>query len=103
MNELWSEFSEEDWASVTAVNDRVATESDVKAGAAGFYINEGSAPYSLDLPCQAYQVLDDDTEVKVVIIQAEEIPDGIIVGVRYLNGGNGLCNLSEVRLCPLGW
>ena len=43
-------------------------------------------------------MMSDGSEVKVVIIQAELGPNGSILGVRYFDGGNGICNLDEVRI-----
>ncbi len=34
----------------------------------------------------------------VVVIQAEQAKDGIVFGVRYFIGGNGVCSSEEVEL-----
>ena len=70
---------------------------DVQEGRAVFYVDGQSEPYDIDLPCLGFQAMDDGTEVKVVIVQAEHSPNGPILGVRYFEGGNGVCSLLEVH------
>jgi hypothetical protein len=103
MGQLWGKISEEQWASVAYVAGRVATEADVVNGSAVFFINGESAPAAFPLPCRAFQRLDDGAEIPVVVIQAEAGPHGTLLGVRYLDGGNGVCALAEVTLAPSGW
>jgi hypothetical protein len=55
------------------------------------------------LPCCAIQSLDDGSEERVVVIQAELAPQGTILGVRPLSGGNGVCMATDVRLLPTGF
>jgi hypothetical protein len=57
----------------------------------------------MELPCCAIQHLDSGEALPVIVIQAERIPAGIMLGVRLLAGGNGVCMLSEVELLPLGF
>ena len=38
--------------------------------------------------------------VPVVIIQAEILAGQTFLGVRYLNGGDGVCMLDEAELLP---
>ena len=97
MSNLWHPINPESWREVPCVSARQATESDVRQGTAVFYVDGPSEPYDMNLPCLGLQVMEDGTESKVVIIQAECSPSGPILGVRYFDGGNGICSLSEVR------
>jgi hypothetical protein len=103
MSELWAPISARDWRSTPHITGRPATEADVAAGIAVFYVPGESAAASMPLPCCAYQQLEEGTEQPVVVIQAELAPHGTILGVRPLAGGNGICLASEVRLLPNGF
>ncbi|AYO97022.1 hypothetical protein Xcom_20345 [Xanthomonas axonopodis pv. commiphoreae] len=82
---------------------RPATEADVIEGRAVFYIPGGSEPVDFTLPCCALQRLESGESEPVVVVQAEHGPSGVILGVRPLCGGNGICMLSEVELLPDGF
>lgn len=103
MRELWGPISIGDWCNTPCLSGRIATEDDVTAGTAVFYIQGESSPVSMSLPCCAYQRLENGTEQPVVIVQAEHAPHGIVLGVRPLNGGNSICLATEVRLLPRGF
>lgn len=103
MDDLWCPINPDQWRFIPCVVGRVATEEDVKAGRAVFYIKQGSAPADLTLPCCGIQALESGREERVVVIQAEVIPDGTLLGVRPLTGGNGLCQDWEVTLLPNGF
>jgi len=103
MNDLWGPIAPEEWRTVPCTAGRVATESDVKAGRAVFYIQGESSPASLELPCCAVQVLESGIEQPVVVVQAEQSASGIVFGVRPLDGGNGVCMEGEVRLLDSGF
>ena len=102
MGDLWGPIAPNEWHLVPCTTGRVATESDVKAGGAVFYIQGESAPASLKLPCCAVQLMEGG-EQPVVVIQAEQGPSGAVFGVRPLTGGNGVCMEGEVRLLPSGF
>ena len=97
MSNLWGPINLKSWQDVPHVSARRATESDVLEGRAVFYVEGESEPHVMPLPCLAVQLMKDGTEIKVAIIQAELGPDGPILGVRYFDGGNGICRLDEVR------
>ncbi len=103
MSQLWEAISTDEWQATPCISGRPATEADVTAGIAVFYIDGPSVAASVSLPCCAYQRLDNDAEVPVVVIQAEIGPHGTIFGVRPLTGGNGICLASEVRLLANGF
>ena len=103
MTDLWGAISGSDWRNVPHVAGRPATEADVLAGAAVFYVQGDSAADSVPLPCCAIQRLEDGSEQPVVVIQAEIAPYGTIFGVRPLSGGNGICTAEEIRLLPAGY
>ena len=97
MANLWGPINPSSWHGVPFVSGRRATEADVQQGKAVFYVDGPSEPHDMNLPSMGLQRMEDGREVTVVIIQAELGPSGPILGVRYLEGGNGVCNLSEVR------
>ena len=97
MSHLWGPIKPNAWRHVSSVSARQATDGDVQEGRAVFYVDGQSEPYDIDLPCLGFQTMGDGTEVKVVIVQAEHSPNGPILGVRYFEGGNGVCSLREVR------
>jgi hypothetical protein len=103
MIELWAPISASDWHNVPCVAGRAATEADVAAGRAVYYIQGASSPAPFELPCCAYQLLANGIEQAVVIVQAENSPNGVLLGVRPLSGGNCICLASEVRLVPSGF
>lgn len=100
---MWEEINIADWKNTPFIKGRVASELDVKSGNAVFYINEASTPAEFILPCCAMQLMDDGTEQPVIIIQAENTEYGILLGVRHLSGGNGICVVEEVLLIPEGF
>jgi len=103
MTDLWGPISAGEWRGTPCISGRAATEADVKAGVAVFYIQDSSAAASIKLPCCALQSFEDGSEAPVIVVQAEVAPHGIILGVRPLGGGNGICMSSEVRLLPDGF
>ena len=103
MSELWGPISASDWRGTPHISGRPATEADVAAGLAVFYVPGESAAAPMSLPCCAYQLLEDGTEQSVVVIQAELAPQGTLLGVRFLTGGNGICLATEVQLLPDGF
>ena len=103
MTAIWEQILASDWRSTPCVTGRAASEADVLAGRAVFYIEGDSAAAPVQIPCCAIQTLDDGSEQPVVIVQAELGPDGILFGVRPLSGGNGICLSNEVHLLPAGF
>lgn len=67
------------------------------------YFTFRATPFQPILPCCGIQLLEDGSEQPVVVAQAERAPHGIILGVRPLSGGNGICMETEVRLLPEGF
>ena len=104
----WTAIVPAEWAAVAHLQGRLATAEDVRAGRAVFVL-EGqagqAAPVPLELPRCGLQTLEDGTVRPVVVIQAEQMAGRTILGVRYLPGGGGVCELEEVRLLdgPAGW
>ncbi|MGQ4661625.1 hypothetical protein [Lysobacter sp. F6437] len=103
MTDLWGSISASAWRSTPCIAGRPATEADVAAGSAVFYVPGESTAAPMALPCCAIQALEDGSEQSVVIVQAEVAPEGTILGVRPLTGGNGICMVTEVRLLPAGF
>jgi len=103
MTAIWGPISASEWRNTPCIVGRPANESDVVAGSAVFYVPGNSAAAPMDLPCCAIQSLEDGSEQPVVIVQAELAPHGIVLGVRPLSGGNGICMATEVRLLSAGF
>ena len=93
---MWEAIDIEAWKHVPVISGRVATEKDVQEGRAVFYIPSGSEPYETGLPLFALQS-EEGTNKKspCVVIQIELTPEGTAVGVRYLEGGNGVGMANE--------
>jgi len=103
MTDLWGLISATDWHATPCMVGRAATEADVAAGSAIFYVQGGFTPAPMSLPCCAVQILDDGSEQPIVIVQAELAQHGTIFGVRPLSGSNGICMSKDVRLLPAGF
>lgn len=103
MTKLWGPIAPNDWAVVPCVVGRPATENDVSVGHAVFYVQGDSVPAEITIPSCAYQLLEDGSEEPVVVVQAEQTSQGVILGVRPLSGGNSVCMETEVRLLHGGF
>ena len=103
MAELWGPIDVAAWKAVPCVSGRLATEDDVRAGRAVFYIHAGIGATvgatPVPIPCRAFQIQSTE-EVPVIVIQAESVDGKTAVGIRYLAGGNGVCLLEELRVVP---
>lgn len=103
MEDLWGPIDVELWHHTPCISGRAATEADVQAGLAVFYVQGESTPATIALPCCAIESLEDGTTQRVLVIQADVAPYGTVLGVRPLAGGNGVCTLEEVQLVPSGF
>jgi hypothetical protein len=102
MNEdaLWEAIDLSTWKQTPHIKNKIATEQDVIEGRAVFYINDGQDHQALDvqIPALAYQIDEEsNSKVLVIVIQAEKVDDTELVGVRYLEGSNGVCTWSELE------
>jgi hypothetical protein len=103
--DIWGPISMRNWRDTPCVAGRVATEDDVKAGRAAFYLelSEGQAshPFDLNLPSCAILRDEDGAAIPVIVIQVETGNNGsvqVLAGYRPLTGGNGLCMFYELEL-----
>ena len=103
MIDLSGPIEPSEWKHTPCITGRAVTEEDVKSGLAVFCVKGESTPAQWALPCCAIQLLEDGSEQRVVVVQAETIPDATLLGVRPLAGGNGICQDDEVRLLSLGF
>ena len=93
---MWEAINLETWKQVPVISGRVATENDVEEGRAVFYVPSGSEPYETDLPLFALQAEEGaNKKIPCVVIQIEITPEGTTVGVRYVEGGNGVGMANE--------
>lgn len=101
-NELWAPIGLDNWQQVLHIKNKIATEEDVIEGRAVFYIAPNNSPHeplNISIPSIAYYFDEETNERKmVVIIQAEKANDQELVGIRYLDGGNGICLLKELEV-----
>lgn len=96
---MWEKIDLDKWRETPCVSGRVATEEDIKNGHAVFAIPSGSHPYEIQLPLCAVQ-LNEETQQRTpcIAIQIEETENKIIIGVRYLAGGNGIGTSEDIEL-----
>jgi hypothetical protein len=103
-DDLWGPIDMARWTRTPCVSGRLATEKDVKEGRAAFCIEGGvdaSPATDVELPALGIQVDEDSgEELPVVVIQAEIVDGECLFGVRYVDGGNGVCTPEEIRLQP---
>jgi len=97
----WGALSPEAWASVPHISGRLATERDVAAGHAVFYLNNTdempARPGDINLPALAVLRSEGpEPECVVVVIQIELGEAQDFAGVRFFDGGNGVCALGEL-------
>lgn len=89
------------WTETPHVSGRLATEEDVKNGNATFLVDNKSKEHkalNIKIPSLAYH-FDQDTNEKtpVVVIQGEQVGDQKVVGIKYLDGTDGVCLLFELE------
>jgi hypothetical protein len=82
------------------ISGRIATEADVNAGDAVFFIKgDGVIPAAITIPQFAIWREDQDAEGKFcAIVQAEMTTDGVLVGLRDADGSNAIATLPELEL-----
>ena len=103
MMDAFEDFDPVNWRVTPCTAGRVATDDDVENGRAVFCLEGQSEPASLTVPSCAFQLTHTGEEVPVVVIQAESTNGSVLLGVRYLFGGFGICPIEEARLLPEGW
>lgn len=105
--DIWGPIAITNWRETPCIQGRPATEDDANAGRAVFHLDlsEGqeSRPIDLDLPRCAILHEEDEDDLPVIVIQAEEGNNGtpqLIAGYRLLTGGSGICMLYQLELLP---
>ncbi|UJH68811.1 hypothetical protein [Allomuricauda sp. SCSIO 65647] len=98
---IMKEIDLKNWTDTPHVVGRLATESDVNSGAATFVIDgqgQEHKPLDIRIPSLAFHV-DVDTKEKtpVVVIQGEQVGEQKVVGIKYLDGSDGVCTLGELE------
>jgi hypothetical protein len=101
MGDLWGTIDRSGWRNAPHMRDRVATEEDVKAGRAVFHfqnLDEVPAwPADVQLPALALWRKESGKQVPVVVIHLQESATQRTAGVRYFDGGNGVCLFDELE------
>ncbi len=96
---MWNEIDLSKWKEVPCITGRSAVEEDIEKGIAVFAIPSGSKPYDVELPLCAIHIDEENKgRTPCIAIQIEEADNGVFVGVRYLNGGNGVGKSEEFEL-----
>jgi hypothetical protein len=99
--QIMNKIDLENWTDTPHVSGRLATESDVNSGAATFVIDgqgEEHKPLNIQIPALAFQIdLDTKEKTPVILIQGELVGEQQIVGIKYLDGTDGVCTLSELE------
>lgn len=98
---IMKEIDLENWTNILHVSGRLATELDIDSGAATFVIDRQGLehkPLKIKIPSLAFHV-DVDTKEKtpVVVIQGEQVGEQKVVGIKYLDGSDGVCTLGELE------
>ncbi len=96
---MWRKIELDNWREIPCITGKVATEEDINNGIAVFSIPSGSKPYDVKLPLCAIQT-DSETNKRVpcIAIQIEEADNGVFIGIRYLDGGNGVGTPEDIEL-----
>ena len=89
------------WNKVPFLKGNIATKKDVDLGRAIFEINSKGQEHlalEIEIPALAYYN-DEETnkKTKVIVIQAEQVNKQKVVGLRYFDGSEGVCMLSELE------
>lgn len=96
---MWEQIEISKWKETPFISGRPATEEDIEKGIAVFAIPSGSSVHSINLPACVIQIEDETgNRLPGIIIQAEEAKDDVYFGIRYIDGGNGVCTKNEVEL-----
>ena len=98
MSNLWGKIDLENWKSTPCIIGKCADETDIEIGNAVFCIPSGSIPHKMPLPICAIYVDEVGQRTPVIIIQAEEHDETIIIGARPLDGGNMVCTFPELEI-----
>lgn len=98
---LWGAIELSKWQQTPYIKDMIATEQDVKNGRAVFYVENYGVdhePLNISIPSVAYQFDEENNSKELaIVIQGERVGENEYVGVRYMEGGNGVCRLSELE------
>src|SRR5258707_4276653 len=98
---LWGPINRAQWRRVPHMSGVLATEEDVTAGRAVFVLgnlNELPArPSPLGLPALAMWPDPDGAHRSVIVIQIE-LGQKEFAGIRFPEGGNGVCLLEELEM-----
>ena len=103
VDNLWGPISIENWRNTPSISGRVASEEDVVAGRAVYFLNDPEKinAHALDVDVPRCAILTDQESgerLPVIIIQVEQADDKVYVGYRPLEGGNGICTEREIEL-----
>jgi hypothetical protein len=98
----WPSFEIKSWKSIPVVTGKVASQTDAENSLAVFCLKNAGVEhkaFEIELPKLAYLTNEDnDFKELIVIIQAESTENGIVIGYRNPNGGNGAGLLYEFEI-----
>lgn len=100
-DDLWGPVDRARWRSVPHMDGTLATERDVEEGRAVFFLGNPrkvpAQPSTIRLPALALWPDSDGGSHRQVIVIQVEIGRQEIAGIRFLEGGNGVCLLRELE------
>jgi hypothetical protein len=101
---LWGPIPRRAWREVPCMRGALATREDVRAARAVFHVadpaNTTARPAAMSLPALALWPDPDANNLPrpVVVIQVEHGGNRTVAGIRFLDGGNGVCLLEELEM-----
>ncbi len=94
-------FDLENLDNIPHVAGRLATETDVNSGAATFIVDsqgQEHKPLDIQIPALAFKIdINTNKKTPVIVIQGEQVGEQQVVGIKYLDGSDGVCALSELE------
>lgn len=91
----------QNWFKLPVIQNRLATQEDVDAGEAVFFLNPElgvASVINLNLPQCAYYHDENDNRIPVILVQAEKFEDEHIVGMVKLDGSKLVGMASQVEI-----
>jgi hypothetical protein len=101
-DDLWGAVDRARWRLVPHMGGTLATEGDVEAGRAVFFLGNvdetPARPSTMRLPALALWPDPDLGSHRPVIVIQVEVGQQEVAGIRFLEGGNGVCLLEELEI-----
>lgn len=92
-------ITKDNWRHLSVFKGRVATEEDFNNGDAVFFINHEQAEVNIvdiALPQCGIYINENNEQIPVIIVQAEQVGNYQILGSYTLDGRKIVCNLNDI-------